>query len=331
MMAGKLWVESELGQGSQFHFTCEAGVGKAKDRSAGPVALGEALSMAGVRALIVDDSGANRRILSDTLSRWGMQAADAACAPEALHLLRTAAGCGAPFALIVCDGRMPEMDGFDLAEHVASDPALSGPGYGAVDIIILTATGQRGDGARCRELGIAGYLTKPVRQAELRAAILSVLASQATGVRPDTSITRHSLRENNSRSQRILVAEDNSVNQHVVRRFIEREGHTAVVVNNGRKAVQALEEQEFDLVLMDVQMPEMDGFAATAEIRRRERSSGKRHRIIAMTAHAMKGDREKCMEAGMDGYLSKPVGLTELIEVLGPSAAVSEVELEREL
>ncbi|HEY3937299.1 MAG TPA: response regulator [Bryobacteraceae bacterium] len=331
MMAGKLWVESELGQGSRFHFTCEAGIGKAKDRSAGPVALGEALALQGIRVLIVDDSGANRRILSDTLSRWGMQAADAACAPEALHLLRTAAASGAPFALIVCDGRMPEMDGFDLAERVASDPALSGPGCGAVDIIILTATGQRGDGARCRELGIAGYLTKPVRQAELRAAILSVRASQATGVRPDTSITRHSLRENNSRSQRILVAEDNSVNQHVVRRFIEREGHTAVVVNNGRKAVQALEEQEFDLVLMDVQMPEMDGFAATAEIRRRERSSGKRHRIIAMTAHAMKGDREKCIDAGMDGYLSKPVGLAELIEVLGSPAPVSEIELEREL
>jgi CheY-like chemotaxis protein len=127
------------------------------------------------------------------------------------------------------------------------------------------------------------------------------------------------------------VAEDNTVNQRVVRRFIEKQGHIAVVVNNGVKAVQALEEQDFDLVLMDVQMPEMDGFEATAEIRRRELSSGKRHRIIAMTAHAMTGDREKCLEAGMDGYLSKPVGLTQLIEILGHSNPVSEVQLEREL
>jgi CheY-like chemotaxis protein len=221
---------------------------------------------------------------------------------------------------------MPEMDGFALAEHVSGEPTLS-----SADMILLTSTGQRGDGARCRELGVAGYLTKPVRQTELRAAILSVLAARHAGARPDASVTRHSLRENNSRGQRILVAEDNTVNQRVVRRFIEKQGHIAVVVNNGVKAVQALEEQDFDLVLMDVQMPEMDGFEATAEIRRRELASGKRHRIIAMTAHAMTGDREKCLEAGMDGYLSKPVGLTQLIEILGHSSPVSEIQLEREL
>jgi two-component system, sensor histidine kinase and response regulator len=206
---------------------------------------------------------------------------------------------------------MPGKDGFYLAEQFSADRETK--------IILLTSAGQRGDSARCRELGIAGYLTKPVRQSELRAAIVAVLGARG---KETTTVTRHSVREERTQGQRILIAEDNAVNQQVIRRLVERQGHTAIVVDTGTKAIEALDEGEFDTVLMDVQMPEMDGFEATAEIRRREQLNGKRHTIIAMTAHAMSGDREKCLSAGMDDYLSKPIGLAQLNAALNRSQAV---------
>jgi CheY-like chemotaxis protein len=241
-----------------------------------------------------------------------------ACAEEALGALHAAAAAGSPFGLILSDLHMPEMNGFALAEEVSRLPDLA-----VADIILLSSAGQRGDGARCRELGVAGYLNKPVRQSELRAAILTVLRARQGGARPESSVTRHSLREHHAQGQRILVAEDNAVNQLVIRGLIEKNGHTAHIVNNGIQVLKAIEEQDFDLVLMDVQMPEMDGYEATAEIRRRELVSGKHHRIIAMTAHAMTGDKEKCLAAGMDGYLAKPVGLSQLMAVLDQSSLVS--------
>jgi signal transduction histidine kinase/CheY-like chemotaxis protein len=307
MMGGKIWVESAPGQGSRFHFTSKLGVAKTKI-DAPPAFAGP--SLAGVAVLVVDDNDANRRVLDATAARWGMQTTTARSAGEALDLLRSAAANGAPFPLVLCDVHMPGQDGFYLAEQFSGDRETK--------IILLTSASQRGDSARCRELGIAGYLTKPVRQSELRAAIVAVLGAPGN----ETTVTRHTVREERALAQRILIAEDNIVNQQVIRRLIERQGHTVTIVDTGLRAVEALDQSEFDAVLMDVQMPDMDGFEATAEIRRREKVSGKRHTIIAMTAHAMNGDRERCLTAGMDDYLSKPIGLAQLSAALNRSQAV---------
>jgi CheY-like chemotaxis protein len=215
---------------------------------------------------------------------------------------------------------MPEMDGFALSERILRQPELS------CRIILLTSGGQRGDAARCRELGIAGYLTKPVRQGELQTAIARAVGHESGFRRDSELITRHSLQEHRA-GLRILVAEDNAVNQHLVRRLLEKCRHTVRFVDNGVEAVQAAGEEDFDLILMDVQMPEMDGLEATARIRQAEKETGTRRRIYAMTAHAMSGDRELCLAAGMDGYLSKPIRTSEFAQVL----AAVEAEVARSL
>ncbi|HEY3458448.1 MAG TPA: response regulator [Bryobacteraceae bacterium] len=306
MMGGQIWVESTPGKGSRFHFTSKMGVAKTKLNA--PLPFGPSLD--NVTVLVVDDNDANRRVLEATASRWGMKATTAHSADEALGLLHAAEASGSPFPLVLCDVHMPGRDGFYLAEHLS--------GGRKTKLILLTSAGQRGDSVRCRELGVAGYLTKPVRQSELRAAIVAVLGS------PDkeATITRHTVRKERTNSQRILIVEDNVVNQQVIRRLVERQGHAVTIVDTGRKALDALDENEFDAVLMDIQMPEMDGFEATAEIRRREKTNGKHHTIIAMTAHAMTGDRERCLHAGMDDYLSKPIGLAQLSAALNRSQAV---------
>jgi CheY-like chemotaxis protein len=213
---------------------------------------------------------------------------------------------------------MHEADGFSLAAKLAEEPLIS-----SAKMILLISAGQRGDAARCRDLGVAGYLTKPVRHAELFAAIATVLDSDAhERAQP---VTRHSIREHAAFRRRVLVAEDSRANQKMIQRLIEKQGHSVVLVDTGSKAVEAVEQEEFDLVLMDVQMPDMDGFEATAEIRRREKATGKHQIIIAMTAHALKGDRERCIEAGMDDYLTKPVQIKKLNAVLnGPVVAATE-------
>ncbi|MGA3024593.1 MAG: response regulator [Bryobacteraceae bacterium] len=316
MLGGRLWVESEPGQGSRFHFTVRFEIGgTAADhaaRQAGPGCLVD------TRVLIVDDNATNRRILSNTVSQWGMQAAVAQGSGEALDLLREASERGHPFPLLLCDYHMPDMDGFSLVRSLRKEGLLDG-----TRVILVTSSGQRGDAARSRELGIASYLSKPLRQSELRAAILTVLGATAWEASPALPITRHSLRENR-RKLRVLVAEDNAVNQQVARQLIERRGHAAVVAANGIEAMNALEQQDFDLVLMDVQMPEMDGFEATARIRSGEKATGRRLRIVAMTAHAMKGDRERCLAGGMDGYLAKPIRASELDEELEELESASE-------
>jgi CheY-like chemotaxis protein len=190
-------------------------------------------------------------------------------------------------------------------------------------IVMLTSAGQRGDAAHCRELGIAAYLIKPVVQSELLDAILNVLGTKVHPAEESSLVTRHSLRERR-RGLRILVAEDNAVNQKLASRLIEKRGHSAVVVSNGREALEWLEKQTFDLVLMDVQMPDMDGFEAAAAIRKRENATGTHLQIIAMTAHAMTGDRERCLAAGMDGYLSKPIRAKELFEAIETPMVASE-------
>jgi two-component system, sensor histidine kinase and response regulator len=257
----------------------------------------------------VDDNFTNRSVLNGMLTRWGMRPTAVEGGRAALQALEVAKSTGHPFPLVLLDGQMPEMDGFTLAETIRKDPSLVG-----AMVMMLTSTGHLGDAARCRELGISAYLVKPIRQGELLEAVCNVL-KQPSGDETSRLITRHSLREERKRL-RVLLAEDNAVNQTLAVRILEKRGYGVRVAGNGREALAALQKEEFDLILMDVQMPEMDGFETTAAIRLREKGSGKRMPIVAMTAHALKGDEERCLAAGMDAYVSKPIRTNELFATI---------------
>jgi CheY-like chemotaxis protein len=307
MMRGRLWVESEPGQGSTFHFTAHFGLAQAPTK---PHALRETVCLRDMPVLVVDDNATNRRILEAMLTHWMMQPTLAEGGWAGLAAMEQAKDAERPFPLVLIDAQMPDMDGFTLAQRIKESPGLAG-----ATIMMLTSAGQRGDVARCRELGIAVYLIKPIRQSELLEAIFVALGRPSReGERP-TVLTRHSLREAR-RKLRVLVAEDNVVNQELAVRLLEKHGHTVAVAGNGREALDALEKatsRGFDVVLMDVQMPEMDGLEATAAIRQKEKATGRHLPIIAMTAHALKGDRERCLAAGMDDYLAKPIQAKELL------------------
>jgi signal transduction histidine kinase/CheY-like chemotaxis protein/integral membrane sensor domain MASE1/HPt (histidine-containing phosphotransfer) domain-containing protein len=317
LMGGRIWVESETGQGSTFHVTASFGLAKTPSKQ---LSAPDWLKLRDLAVLVVDNNATNRRILQEILVGWHIAPTLVEGGREALAALRKAKASGNPFSLVLTDTEMPDMDGFTLVERIKQSPQLAGAA-----IIVLTSAGQRGDAARCRELGVAGYLTKPIKQSELREAIFASLGGTPGGKDRTPLVTRHSLRESR-RILRILVAEDNPVNQTLVIRLLEKCGHSAVVANNGREALAILEEAAFsgfDLVLMDIQMPEMDGLEATAAIREKEKSSGKHLPIVALTAHAMKGDEDRCLAAGVDGYLSKPIHQEQLftaIERLVPSA-----------
>lgn len=244
------------------------------------------------------------------LHHWMMRPTLAASAPEGLAVLEQAGSAGTPFPLVLLDAQMPDMDGFALAERIKHDPNLAG-----ATIMMLTSAGQRGDAQRCRELGIAVYLIKPIRQSELLEAILAALGKAPASGERATVITRHTLRETRRKLQ-ILLAEDNPVNQQLVMRLLEKRGHIVTVVSDGREVLATLEKSRFDLVLMDVQMTVMDGLQATAAIRTKEKSDGMHLPIIATTAHAMAEDRDRCLAAGMDAYISKPIQADELIAMV---------------
>jgi signal transduction histidine kinase/CheY-like chemotaxis protein len=302
LMAGSIWVESEVGQGSTFHFTAKFGV--APTRTGLPVQNLET-DLLNMPVLIVDDNATNRRILSEMTHGWGMQSSAVEGGVPALEAMRAAGAAGKGFRLAIIDGHMPGMDGFELAEHIKRDKSLAGS-----MIMMLTSAGQHGDAARCRKLGIAAYLLKPIRKSELLSAILMVLGQGAGGA--STLVTRHNLRETAGRQIRILLAEDNRVNQALATRMLEKMGHTVTVANNGEEALALVASESFDLIFMDVQMPEMDGLTATRKIREGEKTTGAHIPIVAMTAHAMKGDRERCLQSGMDGYITKPISSKEV-------------------
>ncbi len=319
-MGGRIWLESQVGRGTTVHvvltFPLAPPAPLALPRQPGP-------DLSGLRALIVDDHPTNRIIVREMVAVWGIVTSEASGGPEALEALASAEQRGKPFQLILLDAHMPEMSGYEFVEQARRIPA-----YACVPAVILTSAGGRGDADLCARLGISAYLLKPVKQADLYATLTAVMAPNAApqgrGV-----ITRHALAEARRRLH-ILLAEDNPVNQRVAAAILERQGHHIVCTANGQEALSTLERSAsatsrrggpgeppaFDLVLMDVQMPVMDGFEATRRIREHERYAGGHIPILAMTAHALKGDKERCTEAGMDDYIAKPVRPVTLVEMV---------------
>ncbi len=298
MMGGKVWVDSRPGIGSTFHFTVNFELQKSQEQPEAPVPV----DLTDMPVLVVDDNRMNRMILEKILLNWNMRPECAEGGPMALAAMERKKSIGDSFPLVILDMQMPGMDGFEVAKRIKQDPALAG-----ATIMMLSSAGRRGDAALCRKLGIAAYLTKPIKQSDLMDAIMTALGSPATRDRVPL-ITGHFIREKR-RKLRILLAEDNLVNQKLAVRILQKWGHDVAVAENGREILEAWENGDFDLILMDVQMPEMDGLEAAMEIRRREqaRANNSHIPIIAMTAHTMKGDSRRCFDAGMDGYVGKPI------------------------
>ncbi|MFH1314371.1 MAG: response regulator [Candidatus Eisenbacteria bacterium] len=307
MMGGEIGVDSEVGKGSTFHFTIEFPIQRVPTCM---VPEHGRIEVTGLPILIADDNSTSRSLLRALAIDWGMVPTVMSSGDTALEAMEQAKETGHAFPLAIIDARMPEMDGFGLVERIKKRTNLPQP-----TIIMLTSAGRVGDGARCRELGISGYLVKPVKKSDLWEAIMLALGRTPKDGKPTDLITQHSLRETR-RSLKILVVEDSPVNLKLVVRLLEKRGHTTVSAANGKEALEVYDTDSFDLILMDIQMPGMDGFEATSAIREKEKVTGTHVPIVAMTAHAMKGDRERCLEAGMDKYVSKPIRAGEMFETI---------------
>ena len=314
MMGGNLWVESEEGKGSTFFFNVILKPSKNKRK---PKIL-DLSEIEDLHILIVDDNKTNRFILNQILTNWGFRPEECSNGKAAIDKLKEAVQKKDPFPIVLLDMQMPEMDGEETAKRILSDPEIND-----TDIIILTSLGQRGDASYLKQLGCKAYLVKPVKQSHLFNTIVNVLQMKKEKAYPDKSeessepeiITAHTIEEQMRNGVRILLAEDNLINQKVALKILQKRNYSVDVVNNGKEAVKAALRQHYDIILMDVQMPVMDGYEATQKLR--AKLSPKEHiPIIAMTAHAMKGDREKCLLAGMDDYISKPIKPDDLYAML---------------
>ncbi|MBS0206560.1 MAG: response regulator [Planctomycetes bacterium] len=317
LMDGNIWVESEVGRGSEFHFT--ARFGSASAELLPSVSEIHPPVLDGLRVLVVDDNATSRRILSEILCNWGMRPTALPSVAEAVTELERSFSSGRPYALILTDSNMPGQDGFDLAAHIQKRNELCGS-----LIMMLTSADKSDDQSRCQELGISACLIKPVKQSELLDAIVQAVGTNTALTVPASAVLAPA--RTASRSKSILLAEDSLINQKLAIGLLERWGHQVTVANNGKEAVEKSGSQQFDLILMDVQMPELDGLDATRQIRARESRTGVHLPIIAMTAHAMKGDRELCLEAGMDGYLMKPIRAEQLFRQI-EEVSLGEVEM----
>ena len=326
MMSGRVWLESTEGKGSTFYFTACFDVQKKTKQE---LLLLTPEELKDVPVLIVEKNATNRRIMEEMVGNLQMQVSVVDSGMAALREMKQANESGNPFALVLLESNLPDLDGFELAEQIKQNPKLAD-----TIIMMLPTVGNRGDASRCKELGISAYLTKPILQTELLDAIKTVQARSAVGNKqnskkeegqPAELVTRHSLREEKQRLS-ILLAEDNKINQKVAARLIEKRGHKVEIANDGAEALTLLEQGHFDLILMDIQMPTLDGLEATARIRENEKETGVHIPIIGLTAHAMKGDKERFLEAGMDGYVPKPINAKELFEVIESVTSVIRYE-----
>jgi signal transduction histidine kinase/DNA-binding response OmpR family regulator len=297
LMKGKIWVESEPGRGSTFHFTSWLKIGEEKV----PEPHCSSLDLTGLEILVVDDNATNRRIFCELLTEWQMRVTLATNGREAIGLLRQLLSVGVHISVVLLDYQMPDMDGFMLAQSIHEDPTMAG-----IPMILLSSIGQRGDKARCREVGISAYMTKPVKHSELLDAIRMAVGTPRESVVAAPVITRYDLPQSPV-GGRILLVEDNLVNQKLAVRLLEKRSFSVMVAANGKEALDLWQKEKFDLILMDMQMPVMNGLEATQAIRSLEQETGAHIPIIAMTANAMPGDREECLESGLDAYIAKPI------------------------
>jgi CheY-like chemotaxis protein len=305
-----------VGQGSTFHFTARFGV----QHPPSPASmLAEKVDVGELPVLVIDDNATNRRILHEMLTHWGMRPTTVDSGHAALDILEHAGDVCTIFPLVLLDAHMPEMGGLTVAERIKQNPRFKG-----VTILMMSSGDQRDMELRCRQVGVTRYLRKPITRSELSKAIIAALSRpemprEQTAHPSGSHHPQHDAETGPRRRLRILLAEDNVVNQRLVVRLLEKHGYSMLVARTGHEVLTVLQQQSVDLVLMDVQMPEMDGLEVTAAIRKQERQSGVHLPIIALTAHAMKGDQERCLAAGMDGYVSKPINAQTL------SATISRV------